>query len=136
MPHRTDLAGFLGPLALGTAPLGNLYARVPEVDAIEAVRRALAAGIRYFDTAPHYGNGLAEHRLGTALRDVSRDRYVLSSKVGRLLVPDEAAPRDQNGYIDVLPFVQRYDYGYEGTLRSVEDSLQRLGLARIDIVYI
>lgn len=132
----SDLAEILGPLALGTAPLGNLYARVSEVDALEAVGRARAAGIRYFDTAPHYGNGLAEHRLGAALRGVPRDRYVLSSKVGRLLVPDEAAPREQNSYVDVLPFVQRYDYGREGTLRSIEDSLQRLGLARIDIVYI
>ena len=121
---------------MGTAPLGNLYARVPEADAPELVGRARAAGIRYFDTAPHYGNGLAEHRLGAALREVPRGSYVLSSKVGRLLVPDEAAPRDQNSYVDVLPFVQRYDYGYEGTLRSIEDSLQRLGLARIDIVYI
>lgn len=134
--YSSDFVELLGPLALGTAPLGNLYARVPEADAFEVVGRARAAGIRYFDTAPHYGNGLAEHRLGAALRGVPRGSYVLSSKVGRLLVPDETAPRDQNSYVDVLPFVQRYDYGYEGTLRSIEDSLQRLGLARIDIVYI
>jgi D-threo-aldose 1-dehydrogenase len=130
------LAGVLGPLALGTAPLGNLYARVADEDAVEVVHRARDAGIRYFDTAPHYGNGLAEHRLGTALRDVSRASYLLSSKVGRLLVPDDAAPADQNSYVGVLPFVERYDYTREGTLRSIEDSLQRLGMSRIDIVYI
>ena len=93
-------------------------------------------GVRYFDTAPHYGNGLSEHRIGAALREMPRDTYVLSTKVGRLLVPDAAAPRNQHGYVDVLPFVQRWDYSYDGTLRSVEDSLQRLGLARIDYVYI
>jgi D-threo-aldose 1-dehydrogenase len=132
-PYR---AKSLGPLALGTAPLGNLYARVPDPEAAAVVAYAVDAGIRYFDTAPHYGNGLAEHRLGAALRHVPRDSFVLSSKVGRLLVPDDAAPADQNSYIGVLPFVQRYDYGYEGTLRSIEDSLQRLGMARIDIIYI
>lgn len=134
--YHPDLAELLGPLALGTAPLGNLYARVSDEDARAVVRGARDAGIRYFDTAPHYGSGLAEHRLGTTLRDVPRDSYILSSKVGRLLVPDDAAAADQNGYVGVLPFVQRYDYGYEGTLRSIEDSLQRLGVARIDIAYI
>ena len=134
--YLSDLAGSLGPLALGTAPLGNLYAGVADADAMEVVRRAHGAGIRYFDTAPHYGNGLAEHRLGTALRNVPRESYVLSSKVGRLLVPDEGAPVDQNSYVGVLPFVQRYDYSHDGALRSIEDSLQRLGIARIDIVYI
>ena len=134
--YDLDLSELLGPLALGTAPLGNLYAKVSDEDATAVVRGAWDAGLRYFDTAPHYGNGLAEHRLGAALRDIPRDSYLLSSKVGRLLVPDEAAPADQNSYVGVLPFVQRYDYGYDGTLRSIEDSLQRLGVARIDIVYI
>jgi len=134
--YPADLNRFLGPLALGTAPLGNLYARVSDLGASATVRAARDGGIRYFDTAPHYGNGLAEHRLGTALRDAPREGYMLSTKVGRLLVPDDAAPVEQNSYVGVLPFVQRYDYGYEGTLRSIEDSLQRLGVARIDIVYI
>ncbi len=123
-------------LGFGGAPLGNLFAPVGDVDAHALVRHAFEAGVRYFDTAPHYGNGLSEHRIGAALREIPRDTYVLSTKVGRLLVPDAAAPRNQHGYVDVLPFVQRWDYSYDGTLRSVEDSLQRLGFARIDYVYI
>jgi D-threo-aldose 1-dehydrogenase len=125
-----------GPLALGAAPLGNLYKAVGDDDAIDVVRRAYEGGIRYFDTAPHYGNGLSEHRVGSALRDVARDAYALSTKVGRLLVADAGAPRDQNGYVGVLPFRQVYDYTYDGTLRSIDDSLQRLGVARIDVVYV
>jgi D-threo-aldose 1-dehydrogenase len=123
-------------LAFGGAPLGNLFAPVSDADAQMLVRHALERGVRYFDTAPHYGNGLSEHRIGGALRDVPRDSFLLSTKVGRLLVPNSTAPRDQHGYVDVLPFVQRWDYSFDGTLRSVEDSLQRLGLGRIDYVYI
>jgi D-threo-aldose 1-dehydrogenase len=123
-------------LALGAAPLGNLYAALTDAQAIETVQRAFDAGVRYFDTAPHYGNGLSEHRLGTALRNVPRDAYALSSKVGRLLVPDERASRDQHGYVDVLPFRQVFDYSYDATLRSIDESLQRLGVARLDVVYV
>jgi len=126
----------LGPIALGAAPLGNLYARVSDDDAVAVVRAAYAAGVRCFDTAPHYGNGLSEHRIGWALRDVARSEYILSSKVGRLLIPDETAPRDQNSYSGVLPFRQRYDYTAGGVRRSIDDSLQRLGLSRLDIVYV
>ena len=126
----------LGPLGLGTAPLGNLFSPVAEKTAIETVRRADALGIGYIDTAPHYGNGLSEHRVGEALRAVPRDSFVLSTKVGRLLTADPSAPRDQHGYVHVLPFRQRFDYSHDGALRSVEDSLQRLGLARIDIALI
>ena len=125
-----------GPLGFGGAPLGNLFSAIADDAASTLVRRAFDRGIRYFDTAPHYGNGLSEHRIGAALRDLSRDAYALSTKVGRLLVPDRNAPRDQNGYVGVLPFVQRWDYSREATLRSIDDSLQRLGLARIDYVFI
>ncbi len=124
------------PLALGAAPLGNLYAGMRDAQAIGTVRRAFECGIRYFDTAPHYGNGLSEHRVGAALRDVPRHAYALSSKVGRLLIPDAGAPCNQHGYVDVLPFRQRFDYSYDGTLRSIGDTLQRLGVARLDIVYV
>ena len=123
-------------LGFGGAPLGNLFARIADSDAAALVRHAFDRGVRYFDTAPHYGNGLSEHRLGAALREVPRDDYVLSTKVGRLLTPDPHAPRDQNGYVDVLPFIQHWDYSREGTLRSVAESLQRLGVARIDYVFI
>src|SRR5438105_10900331 len=124
------------PLGLGGAPLGNLFRAVSDDDAIATIRHAVARGVIYLDTAPHYGSGLSEHRFGAALRHVPRERYVLSTKVGRLLRADPNAPRDQHGYVDVLPFVQRYDYSYDGALRSTEDSLQRLGLARIDIAYV
>ena len=120
----------------GGAPLGNLFHAIAEDEAIALVRHAYAAGVRYFDTAPHYGNGLSESRIGQALRGIARDDYLLSSKVGRILVPDRDAPRNQNDYVDVLPFRQRWDYSHDGTLRSIEDSLQRLGVSRLDIVYI
>ena len=123
-------------LGLGGAPLGNLFSAIAEDAATGLVRRAFDCGIRYFDTAPHYGNGLSEHRFGLALRELARDEYVLSTKVGRLLSPDANAPCDQMGFVDVLPFVQRWDYSRDGTLRSIDDSLQRMGLARIDYVYI
>lgn len=126
----------LGRIGLGTAPLGNLFAVVSDEEAVDTVRRALALGVRYIDTAPHYGNGLSEHRVGATLRGIPRERFVLSTKVGRLLSADPAAPRNQHGYVGALPFSQRFDYSYDGALRSIEDSLQRLGLARIDIALI
>jgi D-threo-aldose 1-dehydrogenase len=100
------------------------------------VQHAYAAGVRYFDTAPHYGNGLSEIRIGKAFRGIARDEVVLSSKVGRILMPDPAAPSEQNGYVDVPPYRQRWDYSRQGTLHSIEDSLQRLGVSRLDLVYI
>ncbi len=121
---------------LGGAPLGNLFRTLSDRTAIALVRYAHAAGARYFDTAPHYGHGRSERRVGDALRDFPRDDYLLSTKVGRLLEPRADAPGDQHGYIDTLPFVQRYDYTAKGVRRSLADSLQRLGLARIDLVYV
>ena len=121
---------------MGGAGLGNLFEAIGDDDAQDLLRAALAGGCRAFDTAPHYGNGLSEHRVGRALRDVARDTFVVSTKVGRLLVPDAAAPRDQNSYVDVLPFVQRFDYSAAGVRRSLEDSLRRLGLARIDVAFV
>jgi D-threo-aldose 1-dehydrogenase len=123
-------------LGLGGAPLGNLFAALDDAQADAVIDAAWTQGCRYFDTAPHYGNGLSEHRFGRALRARPRPEFVLSTKVGRLLVPHGAAPRAQHGYVDVLPFVQRWDYSRSGTRRSVEDSLQRLGLARIDVAYV
>ncbi len=123
-------------LGLGGAPLGNLFAALPEAQAQALLQAALGSGCRVFDTAPHYGNGLSEHRLGEALRGVPREGVVVSTKVGRLLRPRADAPRAQNGYVEVLPFVQSWDYSAAGVRRSVEDSLQRLGLARLDVVYV
>jgi D-threo-aldose 1-dehydrogenase len=123
-------------LGLGGAPLGNLFTAVSDADAQALVDAAWASGCRSFDTAPHYGHGLSERRLGNALRSRPRDAFVLSSKVGRVLTPDTHAARDQYGYVDVLPFTQVWDFSAAGTRRSVEDSLQRLGLARLDVAYV
>lgn len=123
-------------LGLGGAPLGNLFSTVSDQAARELVDTAWANGCRSFDTAPHYGHGLSERRLGDALRQHPRETFVLSSKVGRLLMPDAGALRDQHGYVDILPFRQAWDYSASGTRRSVEDSLQRLGLARLDVAYV
>jgi D-threo-aldose 1-dehydrogenase len=123
-------------LGFGGAPLGGLYREVSAVDAGSAVDAALAAGITYFDTAPLYGHGLSEHRLGEALRAVPRDGFVLSTKVGRLLRPARGAPQSDGLFANALPFDYVYDYSRDGARRSLEDSLQRLGLARVDIALI
>lgn len=123
-------------LSLGGAALGNLFTAIADVDAQQLIEQAWQDGCRSFDTAPHYGNGLSEHRFGQALRGWPRDSFVLSTKVGRVLTADAKAPRAQHGYVDVLPFTQRWDYSAAGTRRSVEDSLQRLGLARIDQAFV
>lgn len=126
----------LGPFGFGGAPLGNLFAPIDESAAVAAVRRAYDVGLRHFDTAPHYGHGLSEHRIGEALRGRPRDSFVLSTKVGRLLFPDAQAPNEQFGFSGTLPFVQRYDYSGDGARKSLEFSLHRLGMARVDIAYI
>ncbi|MDB5744500.1 MAG: aldo/keto reductase [Polaromonas sp.] len=123
-------------LGLGGAPLGNLFSAVSDEAARQLVDAAWSSGCRSFDTAPHYGHGLSERRLGDALRCRPREAFVLSSKVGRLLLPDAGAARAQHGYVDILPFRQAWDYSASGTRRSVEDSLQRLGLARLDVAYV
>ena len=123
-------------LGLGGAALGNLFAAVSDADAQALLAAALADGCHTFDTAPHYGQGRSEHRFGQALQGLPRDSFVLSTKVGRVLVPDANAPKEQHGYVDVLPFSQHWDYSAAGVRRSVEDSLQRLGLARLDVVYV
>ena len=125
-----------GPLGVGTAPLGNLGTVVPEDSAVACLKAAWDAGIRHYDTAPHYGAGLAEHRLGNALRSRPRDSYTLSTKVGRLLhALEDRRPMNQ-GFLHALPFRRTFDYTAAGTVRSLEDSHQRMGLSRFDIVYI
>ena len=94
------------------------------------------AGIRHYDTAPHYGAGLAEHRLGNALRGRPRDAYTLSTKVGRLLRAAPDTREMSQGFLHALPFRRTFDYTAAGTIRSLEDSHQRMGLNRFDIVYI
>ncbi|WP_426958250.1 aldo/keto reductase [Muricoccus radiodurans] len=125
-----------GPLGLGGAPLGNLFAPISEAAADAAIEAAWESGIRFFDTAPLYGLGLSEHRIGRALRARPRGEFAISTKVGRLLDPDEDAPREQHGYVGGLRFRARFDYSADAALRSVEHSLQRLGLPRVDAVLI
>jgi D-threo-aldose 1-dehydrogenase len=123
-------------LGFGAAPLGNLYTPVAEEEALAAVHAAYALEIRYFDTAPLYGHGMSEHRCGEALRRYPRDTFTLSSKVGRLLRPGRDPSAVFDGYADGLPFRIVYDYSYDGAMRSFEDSLQRLGTDRIDILLV
>ena len=127
-----------GPLGCGGAPLGNLFGRVEDTEARAVLDTAWDAGVRHFDTAPFYGFGLSEHRFGEALRHRPRDAFMLSTKVGRMLVPAPGAelPEERSSFVGGLPFGVRYDYSADAAWRSVEDSLQRLGLARIDVVYI
>lgn len=121
-------------LSLGTAALAGLYRPVTPEAAQEVLETAWNNGVRYFDTAPHYGNGASEGLLGDFLRQ--REGWVVSTKVGRLLTPDAHPPEVVNGFHNAWPFKQHYDYTYDGIMRSVEDSLQRLGLNHIDILFV
>lgn len=124
----------LPQLGLGCAPLGGLLDRVSDDDAKGVFEVALANGFTYFDTAPFYGFGLSERRVGDALRGSSD--AILSTKVGRLLKRGAWNDPGQYGWPAALPFHHVYDYGYDGVMRSYEDSLHRLGLDRIDILYL
>jgi D-threo-aldose 1-dehydrogenase len=122
-------------LGLGCATLGGSRIDVTREQAEAIVCGAWAAGVRYIDTAPFYGVGQAERCVGDAMRDVPRDEWVLSTKVGRLLRP-RLQPVEAGERRPPLPFVVVYDYSYDGIMRSFEDSQQRLGLSRIDILYV
>lgn len=117
-------------LGLGTATMGGTRVKVTRQQGEDIVTAAWDAGVRYVDTAPYYGIGAAEHRVGDALRDKPRDEWVLSTKAGRLLRPTK------DGRTEPMPFDVIYDYSYDGIMRSIEDSYQRLGLAKIDILLV
>jgi len=129
-------------LGFGTAPLGNMFRDIPEAEAQATVDAAWARGVRYFDTAPFYGAGLSEIRLGEALSRHKRDEYVLSTKVGRLIldeVEDASARKlgEKSGLFAAgRPNKLVVDYTADGTLRSIEDSLKRMKADRLDIVWI
>ena len=131
---RRDLQ--VSGLGLGTAPLGGLYHDLTEEQALATVAAAWDAGVRFFDTAPHYGHTKAEHRLGDALRRYPRDQYVLSTKAGRRFVPRTTPYDGSEGWQDPLPFEAIFDYTHDSILRSFEDSQQRLGIVEIDILLI
>ncbi|MDX3077099.1 aldo/keto reductase [Streptomyces sp. NPDC088354] len=127
-------------VGFGAAAIGNLFTPVTDEAAAQAVDAAWDAGIRYFDTAPHYGLGLSERRIGAALRDRPREQYTVSTKVGRLLVPAEdggAAGDDlANGFAVPATHRRVWDFSADGVRRSIEDSLERLGLDRIDVAFL
>ncbi|MFI9010329.1 aldo/keto reductase [Actinosynnema sp. NPDC053489] len=127
----------LSPLGFGGGPIGNLFAEVSDVDALGALEAAWDVGVRYFDTAPHYGLGLSERRVGAFLAGRPRDEFVVSTKVGRVLKP---APGDgddlANGFAVPAAARRRWDFSADGVRRSLESSLDRLGLDRVDVVYV
>ncbi len=135
-------------LGFGGAPIGGLFSAVSDGDAVATVRRAWELGIRYFDTAPLYGYGASERRIGASLAGRPRDDFTISTKVGRLIRPSDALSgdadidrqeldgREDAFYVGTGPVRPVFDYSYDGVLRSVEESLERLGLERVDIAFI
>jgi D-threo-aldose 1-dehydrogenase len=121
-------------LGFGAAPIGNLFTRVTDDEASAAVAAAWDAGVRLFDTAPLYGHGLSEQRLGAALRGHPRDAYVLATKVGRVL--SATAVNDDDGFVDTPPVGWIYDFSHDATRHSLDESLARLGVARVDLVHV
>lgn len=139
LPSSTRKLGRSGldvsPLGFGGAPLGDLYGLLDEAQAVSAVETAINGGVTLIDTSPLYGHGLSEHRIGAALRRVPGRAVVLSTKVGRVAEP--FGPRgDGSGYRGGLPHALRFDYSYDGAMRSLEQSALRLGVDHIDIVLI
>ncbi|WP_284778245.1 aldo/keto reductase [Agrobacterium sp. lyk4-40-TYG-31] len=123
-------------MGLGCAQMGNLYRVTPYEESKGAFDTAWKHGIRYFDTAPFYGYTRSERRLGTMVTEHERADYTLSTKVGRVMVPDETVGPEEDAYIAPLPFRPVYDYSHDGILRSFEASQQRLGILKPDILYI
>lgn len=125
-------------LTFGGASIGNLFMRLTNQVALDVMDKAIEVGWRSFDTAPHYGSGLSERRLGLGLRGLERDQYLLSTKVGRLLVSRRHKEGLDAGdfFFDEGAFDRRYDYSYDGIMRSWEDSIQRLGVRYLDILLV
>lgn len=126
----------ISEIGFGASTLGNLHRPMTDDDASRAVERAWERGVRYFDTAPHYGLGLSERRLGTVLQGLPRDEFVVSTKVGRLIRPNPRPTElDDDGFVVPGSLRREWDFTVEGVRTSVEESLDRLGLDRIDIAY-
>ena len=128
-------------VGLGTGPLGDFFELLDEKTAISTVEQGLVSGIKVFDSSPHYGNGLAESRMGAGLRRAPRDQIVVSSKIGRIMEPFGKRPEVRKdvvspGFAGGFPHAPRFDYSYDGAMRSIEHSLLRTGLDRLDIVLI
>lgn len=133
---RAGAALGLGPFGFGSAPLGNMHRGLSEEEARLTLDAAWDSGLRYFDTAPLYGHGLAELRVGTFLGQKPRDSFVLSTKVGRLLSACAPGASNSGIYVETPDFKVEFDYSYDGVMRSFDDSLRRLGLDRVDILYV
>lgn len=131
---RVDLK--VTPFGFGTAPIGNIFREIDEETSDAMIQHAWDAGVRYYDTAPMYGHGLAELRTGHSLRWKERDEFVLSSKVGRILKPARKQDIDYAPWTNAGRFTMHFDYSYDGTMRAFEDSLQRLNLEYMDICFI
>ncbi len=128
---RLDLPDY----GFGGASCGNLYEARPDESAFQALEAAMRAGMSYIDTAPRYGHGLSEVRIGKFLRRWDGDRPLLSTKVGRLLLPCGPEGPPDEGFVDPLPFTQHFDYSYDGVMRSFDDSCRRTGVETFDIIY-
>ena len=131
---RVDLE--VSAFGFGTAPIGNIFREIDEATSDAMIQTAWDRGVRYYDTAPMYGHGLSEHRTGHSLRWKTRDDFVLSSKVGRLLRPAKRSEIEFAPWTNAGAFTMHFDYSYDGTMRAFEDSLQRMGLERMDICFI
>lgn len=119
----------------GGAQLGGLYRTMSDDSAAALLDGAWHHGVRFFDTAPYYGYARSEHRLGAVLARHPRNEFIVSTKVGRLLRPDASVQPGDDGWVDPLPFRPFYDYTHDGVMRSIDDSLQRLGLSHVDLLY-
>lgn len=131
---RVDLE--VTAMGYGAAPIGNFLRPIDEETSWKMINNAYDAGLNYFDTAPMYGHGLSEARVGEALRWRERDSFIVSSKVGRILKPAPRNEIDFTPWVNALPFEVEFDYSYDGTMRSYEDSMQRLGIERYEIAFI
>ena len=137
--NGTDLT--FSAVGLGMGPIGDFYELLDEKTTISTVEQAYASGVRTFDTSPHYGNGLSESRLGAGLRRVPRNEITVSTKIGRVMDPFNKPPERNKdvfspGFAGGFPHAPHFDYSYDGTMRSVEQSLLRTGLSRFDILFI
>lgn len=123
-------------LGFGAVPLGNYMQSLDEAECDRTIEAAWNCGIRYFDTAPVYGLGLADTRVGRVLRTLPRDQFVISTKVGRVLFPCAQGEQNTKIFVDTPRYRFEFDYSYTGVMRSFEDSLRRLGLERVDVLYV
>ncbi|RXH20875.1 aldo/keto reductase [Bradyrhizobium guangzhouense] len=132
LAHNLDVTS----IGLGSAPIGGLFSAVSDADAEATVAKAWSLGVRFFDTAPLYGFGLAEQRLGAFLRQQKRESYAISTKVGRLLRAPDATTVEDDHFKDAPALRPKFDFSYDGVMRSVEESLGRLGLDRVDVLLV